>query len=140
MKMLKISEIQDCTSWECVHFINKKQLDISIDELNSLGIYTASISGALINNENELFKSLAEAFSFPDYFGNNWDALSDCLGDLTWLPASKGFVLIFESSDLMLSDCSFITGKLISLWLSVAELWSGDEIPFHLIFSFDHDV
>ena len=27
------------------------------------------------------------AFSLPETFGNNWDALADCLEDFAWLPA-----------------------------------------------------
>ena len=29
-----------------------------------------------------LHEMLQEAFGFPDYYGKNWDALYDCLGDL----------------------------------------------------------
>ncbi|RFU84219.1 hypothetical protein DY218_23690 [Streptomyces triticagri] len=30
----------------------------------------------------------------PDWFGRNWDALADCLTDLSWLPAAQGRVLV----------------------------------------------
>lgn len=31
-----------------------------------------------------LLARLAHGLSFPDYFGANWDALIDCLSDLSW--------------------------------------------------------
>lgn len=34
-----------------------------------------------------LFRLFAERLRFPGYFGDNWDALEECLGDLSWLPA-----------------------------------------------------
>lgn len=34
-----------------------------------------------------LLARIADALRFPDWFGHNWDALADCLGDLSWLPA-----------------------------------------------------
>lgn len=38
-----------------------------------------------IATKDELLSCLAEKLSFPDYFGYNWDALYDCLSDLSWL-------------------------------------------------------
>lgn len=34
-----------------------------------------------IASREELFDALAEALSFPEYFGRNWDAVADCLSD-----------------------------------------------------------
>ena len=38
----------------------------------------------------------ARALNFPDWFGKNWDALNDCLTDLSWLDG-RGLVIIFET-------------------------------------------
>lgn len=35
--------------------------------------------------KEQLLKALAIGLAFPDYFGENWDALIDCLGNLSWL-------------------------------------------------------
>lgn len=32
-------------------------------------------------DQGRVMDDLARAFSFPDYFGRNWDAVSDCLSD-----------------------------------------------------------
>ncbi len=39
-----------------------------------------------IRSREALFDALADGLRLPDYFGRNWDALHDCLGDLEWLP------------------------------------------------------
>lgn len=32
----------------------------------------------------------ARAFDLPEFFGRNWDALADCLTDLSWSPPVRG--------------------------------------------------
>jgi RNAse (barnase) inhibitor barstar len=40
---------------------------------------------ASLETKTDLFNFLAREFPLPDYFGHNWDALEECLGDLSWL-------------------------------------------------------
>lgn len=40
-----------------------------------------------LSDKFSLLSWYADALSFPDYFGYNWDALSECLRDLSWLTA-----------------------------------------------------
>jgi RNAse (barnase) inhibitor barstar len=47
-----------------------------------------------ITSKAELLRVLADAGCFPDYFGWNWDALVDCLCDLSWI--SEKQVVIFH--------------------------------------------
>ena len=41
---------------------------------------------------------LGAALRVPGWFGGNWDALADSLGDLSWLPA-PGYLLLVERAD-----------------------------------------
>nr|WP_271409607.1 barstar family protein [Pseudomonas sp. Q1-7] len=45
---------------------------------------------------DELLKSFYYLLWFPGYFGFNWDALYDCLRDLSWIPCYK-VVLVHEA-------------------------------------------
>ncbi len=40
------------------------------------------LNGSLMKNKKAAFRYLKNALSLPDYFGNNLDALYDCLMDL----------------------------------------------------------
>ncbi len=42
-----------------------------------------------LRRKREVLAALAGALSFPDYFGSNWDALEECLTDLSWLPERR---------------------------------------------------
>ncbi|MDA8523438.1 barstar family protein [Acidovorax sp. NCPPB 4044] len=52
-----------------------------------------------INSKSELLTALAKAIRFPEYFGENWDALEDCLRDLSWIKERE---LIIYHGDLPL--------------------------------------
>ena len=65
-----------------------------IDEVIS-GLFRDDLSVARIIrgqrclNKERLFQEWASALQFPDYFGHNWDAFDECLGDLEWLPGTS---------------------------------------------------
>lgn len=42
-----------------------------------------------IEDKSSLLRLIAELLSFPSYFGQNWDALDECLGDLSWIKQSE---------------------------------------------------
>src|SRR5262245_26914082 len=46
--------------------------------------------------KRDLLRALAHALKFPGYFGDNWDALEECLCDLSWLDAPAGVVLLHK--------------------------------------------
>jgi RNAse (barnase) inhibitor barstar len=41
------------------------------------------LDGSLIDDKATFLAAVAEALAFPAYFGMNWDALNDCLRDVT---------------------------------------------------------
>lgn len=46
-----------------------------------------------IASVDELYDVLSEALHLPDYFGRNWNALDEVLGDLSWL-APRRIVIV----------------------------------------------
>jgi hypothetical protein len=76
-----------------------------------------------------MLDAIARSLAFPQWFGGNWDALEDCLADLSWR-AAGGHVLLFE--DFALGD---ELGILIDILGSVAEQWAARGTPFFAIFA-----
>ena len=78
--------------------------------------------------KERLLKAIAEALGFPQWFGHNWDALEDCLTDLSWREA-PGYVLLFENP-----EPGDDLGVLIDIVHSAAEFWAGRGKPFFAVF------
>lgn len=53
------------------------------------------VDGKQIHDKATFLTQFAEALSFPDYFGKNWDAFNDCITDMMWLPA-PGYVVLYD--------------------------------------------
>lgn len=121
--------IESSDRWECVHFVARDEMG-TFEAYRTSGFHVASIPGAALSSDAKLFDALAASFEFPDYFGRNWDAVADCLGDLEWLDA-KGFVLLID--DVSCCGLSQPLVGLLQIWPSVAQEWSGDGKPFHLV-------
>lgn len=56
-------------------------------------LFEADIATA--HGKGEVLAELARAITAPDWFGHNWDALADALGDLSWQKA-PGYVLLLR--------------------------------------------
>jgi Tol biopolymer transport system component len=75
-----------------------------------------------------LFDAVARALNFPDWFGANWDALEDCLSDLSWREGD-GQVLLF-----LQAPTGEALGTLIDVLSSAAQYWAGRRRPFFAVF------
>jgi RNAse (barnase) inhibitor barstar len=74
-----------------------------------------------------VFESMARALDFPEWFGGNWDALEDCLADLSWR-ADAGRVLVLSNSPK-----GSELGALIDVLDSAAQYWAGKDRAFFAV-------
>lgn len=64
--------------------INKLEKNEVISCAKSIRYLVADLCGLEILNEKELCLLIGDLMDFPAYYGGNWDALIECLGDLDW--------------------------------------------------------
>ena len=90
----------------------------------------STLDGADIDLQGgDALRAIAKALRFPDWFGGNWDALEDCLGDLSWRPGD-GHVFVLRNWQALKGD-DF--GVLVDVLRSSAEYWSGRGKPFFAV-------
>ena len=100
------------------------------------------IKGAKCQTTDGLLREWARALDFPDYFGQNWDALEECLADLEWLPA-KGYILLITDAAQVLPDDEEEYATLLEVLRDAGEAWGNGQAgmdrqratPFHVLFA-----
>jgi RNAse (barnase) inhibitor barstar len=112
--------------------------------LAEYGITARALNGAKMRTKGALFDEFASRLEFPSYFGHNWDALNECLADLSWLPGSAYTVVIGQASFLLDNEKQNefetflrVIGYVAEEWsgpVDVGEFWDRPETPFHLLF------
>jgi hypothetical protein len=80
-----------------------------------------------IDAHEKPIERIARALEFPHWFGGNWDALEDSLGDLSWRKGT-GHVLVFTAYPPREQ-----LGMLIDVLRSSAEDWAGRGKPFFAV-------
>lgn len=104
--------------------------DEILDATRGSELKVARIGLAGATDKAALMARVARALAFPDWFGNNWDALEDCLTDLSWSKAD-GHILLFEgAADLPADE----RGILIDVLASSAASWAERRRPFFAVF------
>ena len=74
-----------------------------------------------LTGKEGLLTALGTALDLPDYYGANWDALEECLNDLSWRRGSV-VVLIEHAAAL---DAGILE-NLLEIWRDAAAMWSGE--------------
>lgn len=96
--------------------------------------YVAHIPASLSSKE-ELFVALIRELKLPAYFGKNWDALWDCLCDLSWIKSKR--VLIVHA------DIPRLDNPAMTAYLNVLHQSCRDWMPMEdrqLLIVFPKDV
>jgi hypothetical protein len=104
--------------------------DVILEVVRGSGLDVVPVSLAGADSKEALLASIARALAFPQWFGGNWDALEDCLSDLSWREA-QGRVLIWRDFGGVPRDD---LGVLVDVLASAAEFWAEQGKLFFAVF------
>jgi RNAse (barnase) inhibitor barstar len=107
--------------------VHVDQLDASAPRARKLihsepGEVVRVLRGSKMTTDAKLFDEVGAAFQFPSYFGENWNALRDCLGDLEWMPADR-YIVVVTDVDAMLAQAPDLLEHLVVAFNEVANEW-----------------
>jgi hypothetical protein len=107
------------------------------------GLTVRGLRGRKMKTEDALYDECAAALQFPAYFGENWDALDECLSDIEWLPITVGISLIIHDPLEVLADCDGglevftrilnTAAQTYAEPIALGEWWDRPAVPFHVV-------
>lgn len=123
-----------CRRLRDVHEAGVYRLNCTLDDLRAgvkeSGYVMFEVELATVHSKGELLAALAQAVGAPGWFGNNWDALTDALGDLSWRPA-PGYVLLLHDAQLAQTEDEMLGGIL----LETVAFWEAQGKAFWVFFA-----
>lgn len=131
----------------CVTRLDQESLDTIAGEIASLGTVVRQIDARACLRTQHLFDEFAWTLGFPDYFGRNWAAFDECIGDREFKPRGPTLLIVqhFDrlltlangrARDIMLSIFSRLPlGQADSNYMHFPE---SDFPPFWMIVNYQH--
>lgn len=127
---------------------------LGLHDINNAGVYAidssdiSALSAAMrdadlkviridldgVGDKRTLLARLAAQLDFPAGFGGNWDALSDNLRDLQWLPA-HGYALFLADVDALRAGAGKQFDTLLDILDEASRDWAGRDVPFWVFLS-----
>lgn len=104
--------------------------DLALEEAaESLDYPMYRINLSKVTDKDGFLAAVGTTLGFPDWYGHNWDALADCLTDLSWM-AADGYVIVLDHADAFASANPTDFATALSIFQDAADTWREDGIPF----------
>jgi RNAse (barnase) inhibitor barstar len=117
-----------------VYFVGTADLDrlARLAARDELQVSRIDLAGC--HAKEELLRRLVVSLSLPADFGDNWDALADCLRDLDRMP-EWGRVLLFEHTDDLRHAAEADFDVLLGILDDAATFGSEHDVPWFAFLS-----
>ncbi len=111
------------------YFVDARDREALVEAGGALQFAVLPIDLRGCENAGAAMREIADALQFPDWFGENLDALADCLHDLSWLP-SEGYVLVLEHTGEWRTGEADMFATVLEIFNEAAQHWAANRVPF----------
>ncbi|MEZ5614890.1 MAG: barstar family protein [Rhodocyclaceae bacterium] len=115
-----------------VYHASRQAMPALLAAAEAAGLATFRVDLAAVRDKRGLFERLDADLNFPDWFGHNWDALADCLGDLSWLPA-EGYLVLLEHCEGIADDDPADFATALEVFAVASDAWREARVPFWVL-------
>ena len=93
------------------------------------GLIWLEMPMAAVSDKQQFLALCKKQMKLPAHFGENWDALADCLRDFEWLK-SKGYVMHLSGGDKFAKAAADDYQTALAVLAEAAEFWKAKGTPF----------
>ncbi|GAA3962451.1 hypothetical protein GCM10023085_51210 [Actinomadura viridis] len=93
------------------------------------------LNGRRARDKRSFLGLCREAFDLPEWAGRNWDALADCLRDLSWAPADGGHLVLYEAWDELAEADQRAFRTALDIFADAVEYWRDTGTPMTVLLS-----
>lgn len=90
------------------------------------------VRGEAVSTKANLLEAISRTLQFPSYFGANWDALEDCLTDMSWVKADS-YVIVCDSVGFFAGRHPHEFETILSIFKDTAEFWKSRGVGFYVL-------
>jgi RNAse (barnase) inhibitor barstar len=114
----------------------------SLSELaEAEGFHWFPIDGLKIKSTKDFFREAKDVMNFPDYFGQNWNAVLDCMRDLSyWWRLGNGYILVYENFERFATNEPARFEICIEVMKAAVEFWQDTETPLYVLLAGDKSL
>jgi len=103
-----------------IRILDDPQLN-GVYRLDSPSDRLPALDGRVLADKEALLAALGWALEFPAYYGANWDALEECLMDMSWRPGP--IALHLEHADALDPE---LLHMLMDIFTDAADTWRDE--------------
>ena len=100
-----------------------------VQAAQALGFAVFHVSLEGVRDKDLFLSAIARVMRFPEWFGSNWDSLSDCLADLSWVGAD-GYVVLLENCEGFVASAQSDFLVAADIFNTTAAVWRDDGQAF----------
>ena len=127
--LLPLRSVLADPSMACVGYIADSERADYQAAAEALDYAVAAIDFSSCTGKDDALARFARALRFPDWFGDNWDGLQDCLSDLSWWPA-EGYLLLLQDTEGWRQADPQGFGITLEVLEQASHAWRAERVPF----------
>lgn len=115
-----------------LHSATAQMAERALQAARDAGFNVWHVDVSATDNATALLKLIGRSLHFPAWYGVNWDALADCLADLSWCDAD-GHVLLLHGIDILRHKDAAAVANLLNILSDVSAIWREGNVAFWVL-------